>query len=124
RNVVQLEIEEHAPAALAERAHHVRSGGGEQLETDLGQLGPRPERLVERERALELRHVERDRDLGNGPHRLIHRGHASSLRPPWSARPSTVASRSSSPARQSSRRFTPWATRNAVISSRTSAAPR
>ena len=59
-NVVVLEIEEHAVAALGERADRARSFGGEQPAADLEAADAPAKRIGQFERAVVRFDVERD----------------------------------------------------------------
>jgi hypothetical protein len=106
RDVVELEIEEHAAPALAQRAHRFGTGGGEQLEADLGDLGPRAEALVERQRLLQRAHVVCDRDFGHawlaadaGSAPARQPRHSAMLRTPRAVSSARISSSTSSGAR-------------------------
>ena len=72
RNVVELEIEEDAKAALDHPAHRLRPGDDEHLLADLQRAMRRIEAIGERQRVHRVREVERDDDFG------IRRGHPGS----------------------------------------------
>ena len=60
RNVVKLEIEEDAEAALDHPAHGLGSGGDEHLLADLERAGRRIEPIGERQRVHRIGEIERD----------------------------------------------------------------
>ena len=92
RDVVKLEIEEHAKAAADELAHQAGFGDGEQLLADLDRAQRRVEPGGKAEGAQHVGKVERDDDAGISAFSRIMRA-ASRLAAPIHANPSGVSVR-------------------------------
>ena len=72
RDVVELQIEEHAVAEVGERTDRLGPGGTEELEPDLRGAEPRPQQASESDRLDEIVDIERERQPIAGRDLLWH----------------------------------------------------